>query len=192
MFHVSCYMIYLGSDHAGFKLKEAVKKYLAAQKIKFEDLGALELDTKDDYPDFGARVAQGVAVNPKKNKGILVCGSAEGMGMVANKFKGVRAAVVYNEETAKKSREHNDANILSISGWDLSEAKAKRIVKAWLSAKFSGGRHARRLKKIEWIERQNFNKKSVFKEYTVFDAIRDNQGKGIKANDLIKILKKIS
>ncbi len=149
-------MLYLGADHAGFKLKQAVKKYLAAQKIKFEDLGALKFDPKDDYPDFGVRVAQGVAVNPKKNKGILVCGSAEGMGMVANKFPGVRAAVVYNEETAKKSREHNDANVLSISGWGLPESKAKRIVKAWLSAKFSGGRHARRLKKIKEIEKENF------------------------------------
>lgn len=149
-------MIYLGADHAGFKLKEAVKKYLAAQGVKFEDLGSLKLDKKDDYPDFGARVAKGVAVNPKKNKGILVCGSSEGMGMVANKFPGVRAAVVYNEETAKKSREHNDANVLSISGWELNEAKMKKIVKAWLSAKFAGGRHARRLKKIAAIEKENF------------------------------------
>jgi len=149
-------MLYIGADHAGFGLKEKIKKYLAAKGVKFEDLGALKLDKKDDYPDFGARVAQGVAVNPKKNKGILVCGSAEGMGMVANKFPGVRAAVVYNEENAKKSREHNDANVLSISGWELSEAKAKRIVKAWLETKFSGGRHARRLKKIEEIEKENF------------------------------------
>ncbi len=149
-------MIYLGADHAGFKLKEALKEYLAGLGVKFEDLGALKLDAKDDYPDFGARVAQGVAVNPKKNKGILVCGSAEGMGMVANKFPGARAAVVYNEEAAKKSREHNDANVLSISGWGLSETKAKRIVKTWLAAKFAGGRHARRLKKISAIEKQNF------------------------------------
>lgn len=149
-------MLYLGADHAGFKLKEAVKKYLDGLKYKYEDLGALKLDKNDDYPDFGSRVAQGVAINPKKNKGILVCGSAEGMGMVANKFPGVRAAVIYNGEMAKKSREHNDANVLSISGWDLSETKAKRIVKTWLSAKFSGGRHARRLKKISAIEKENF------------------------------------
>lgn len=149
-------MIYIGADHAGFKLKETIKKYLSGQKIDFEDLGALKLDKNDDYPDFGAKVARGVAVNPKKNKGILVCGSAEGMGMVANKFKGVRAAVIYNEKTAKLSREHNDANVLSISGWEMSEAKAKRIIKTWLSAKFSGGRHVRRLQKIERIEKENF------------------------------------
>lgn len=149
-------MLYLGADHAGFRLKEKIKKYLDAQKIKFEDLGASKLAPDDDYPDFGARVAQGVAINPQKNKGILVCGSAEGMAMVANKFRGVRAAVAEHIMEAKKSREHNDANVLSISGWELSEAKAKRIISAWLSAKFSGGRHARRLKKIERIERQNF------------------------------------
>ncbi|MFH1193742.1 MAG: ribose 5-phosphate isomerase B [bacterium] len=149
-------MIYLGSDHAGFKLKKSVKKYLADLGYEFEDLGALKFDKKDDYPDYGARVAQGVSINPKKNKGILVCGSAEGMGMVANKFPGVRAAVIYNEEAAKLSREHNDANVLSISGWELSEAKAKRIVKAWLTARFAGGRHARRLKKIAEIEKENF------------------------------------
>ena len=149
-------MIYLGADHAGFKLKEAIKKYLAARGIEFEDLGALKLDAKDDYPDFGARVAQGVAMNPKKNKGILVCGSAEGMGMVANKFKGVRAAVIYNEKSAKLSREHNDANVLSISGWELNEAKMKKIVASWLETKFAGGRHARRLQKIAQIEKENF------------------------------------
>jgi RpiB/LacA/LacB family sugar-phosphate isomerase len=149
-------MLYLGSDHAGFKLKQAIKKYLDGLKYEYEDLGALKFDKNDDYPDYGARVAQGVSINPKKNRGVLVCGSAEGMGMVANKFRGVRAAVIYNEETAKFSREHNDANVLSISGWELPEAKAKRIIKAWLGAKFSGGRHARRLKKIAAIEEENF------------------------------------
>jgi len=149
-------MLYLGADHAGFKLKEAIKKYLSGLRYEFKDLGALKLDKKDDYPDFGAKVAGAVAKNPKKDKGILVCGSAEGMGMVANKFRGVRAAVIYNEETAKLSREHNDANVLSISGWSLSEAKAKKIVKAWLGAKFAGGRHMRRLEKITQIEKMNF------------------------------------
>ncbi len=185
MLHATCYMLYLGADHAGLKLKEAIKKYLAGLGVKFEDLGALKLDPKDDYPDFGARVAQGVAINPTKNKGILICGSAEGMGMVANKFKGVRAAVVYDKESAKLSREHNDANVLSISGWKLSEQKARGIIKKFLETKFSNGRHKRRLEKIEKIEKDNFRK-----GYTVFNATRDNQGKGIKARDLIRVLKK--
>lgn len=149
-------MIYLGSDHAGHNLKQAVKRFLTGRGYEYEDLGNLKLDEKDDYPDFGAMVAKKVSQSPKKNRGILVCGSAEGMGMVANKFKGVRAAVVYDEEAAKKSREHNDANVLSISGWKLNEAKMKKIVKAWLGAKFAGGRHARRLQKIAAIEKQNF------------------------------------
>jgi RpiB/LacA/LacB family sugar-phosphate isomerase len=149
-------MLYLGADHAGFKMKEKIKKYLAAKGVKFEDLGAEKLNEKDDYPDFGERVGKEVAANPKKNKGILVCGSAEGMGMVANKFAGVRAAVAHNEETARLSREHNDANVLSISGWELTEARTKKIIDSWLSAKFAGGRHARRLKKITEIEKNNF------------------------------------
>ncbi|PIR66775.1 MAG: ribose-5-phosphate isomerase [Parcubacteria group bacterium CG10_big_fil_rev_8_21_14_0_10_36_14] len=150
-------MIYLGSDHAGFKLKQAIKRYLSNHGYEYEDLGNLKLDEKDDYPDFGARVAQGVAINPKKNKGILVCGSAEGMGMVANKFKGARAAVVYDKESAKLSREHNDANVLSISGWKLSEQKVRAIVKEFLETKFSGEkRHKRRLEKIRKIEKVNF------------------------------------
>jgi len=149
-------MIYLGADHAGFKLKVKIKKYLTELKYEFKDLGALELDKKDDYPDFGAKVGAAVSKNPKANKGILVCGSAEGIGMVANKFRGVRAAVVYDEESAKKSREHNDANVLSISGWNLSETKARKIIKTWLQTKFSGGRHARRLEKIAQIEKDNF------------------------------------
>jgi len=149
-------MIYLGSDHAGFKLKQAIKKFLDDEGYKYEDLGNLKLDEKDDYPDYGARVAAGVAVNSKNNKGILICGSAEGMSMVANKFRGVRAAVVCDGKTAKLSREHNNANVLSLSGWELPETKAKKIVKAWLETKFAGGRHAKRLKKIEQIERENF------------------------------------
>ncbi|MFA5133215.1 MAG: ribose 5-phosphate isomerase B [Patescibacteria group bacterium] len=148
-------MLYIGSDHAGFNLKQALKKFLTREKYNFEDLGNLKLDEKDDYPDFGARVAQGVATNPKKNKGILICGSGQGMAIVANKFLGVRAAVVCDEDGAKKSREHNDANILAISG-NISESKIKKIVKAWLQSKFSGGRHSKRLKKIMQIEKDNF------------------------------------
>jgi ribose 5-phosphate isomerase B len=149
-------MVYLGADHAGFKLKEAIKKYLLSTENVAEDLGNLKFDENDDYPDYGARVAERVSKSPNRHKGILVCGSAEGMGMVANKFRGVRAAVVYNEETAKLSREHNDANVLSISGRGLSDNKAKRIVKVWLEARFAGGRHRRRLRKIAWIEKENF------------------------------------
>ncbi|MBU4421645.1 RpiB/LacA/LacB family sugar-phosphate isomerase [Patescibacteria group bacterium] len=149
-------MIYIGSDHAGFNLKQAVKRYLSNHGYEYEDLGNLKPDKKDDYPDFGARVAEKVGVAPLKNKGILICGSAEGMGMVANKFRGVRAAVVYDKEAAKLSREHNNANVISISGWKLTEQKARAIVKEFLETKFSGeARHKRRLEKIRKIEREN-------------------------------------
>ena len=149
-------MIFLGSDHAGFKLKQAIKRYLTAHGYQYEDLGSLKFNKKDDYPDFGKLVAEKVSSLPNKHKGVLVCGSAEGMGMVANKFKGVRAAVVYDVKTAKISRTHNDANLLSISGWDLSEQKAKKIVKEFLDTKFSGAkRHKRRLEKIKKIEKAN-------------------------------------
>lgn len=149
-------MIYLGSDHAGFNLKQAIKRFLSNKGYEYEDLGNLKLKKDDDYPDFGARVAGKVSEDPKNNKGILICGSAEGMGMVANKFKGVRAAVVYDKGSAKMAREHNDANVLSISGWKLTEAKAKTLVKEFLETKFSGGRHKRRVEKIKNIEKKNF------------------------------------
>ncbi|MBU1180345.1 RpiB/LacA/LacB family sugar-phosphate isomerase [Patescibacteria group bacterium] len=152
-------MLYLGSDHAGFKLKQAIKRYLSNHGYEYEDLGNLKLDKNDDYPDFGARVAKKVSEAPGKNKGILICGSAEGMGMVANKFRSVRAAVVYDKEAARLSREHNDANILSISGWKLTEQKARAIVKEFLETKFSGAkRHKRRLAKTGKIEKKNFKK----------------------------------
>lgn len=148
-------MLYLGSDHAGFKLKQAIKRYLTKEGWKFEDLGNLKLDSKDDYPDFGALVAERVSKEPKKHQGILICGSAEGMGIVANKFKGVRATVVYDKKTAKLSREHNDSNVLSISGWGLNDRKAKQIVKIFLETKFSGeARHKRRVEKIKKLEKK--------------------------------------
>lgn len=149
-------MIYLGADHAGFKLKEAVKKYLAAQKIKFEDLGAFAFDKNDDYPDFAAKVARAVAESPQKNKGILFCGTGLGMGIAANKFRGVRAVTAWQEGVAEDSREHNDANVLCIAAWDFPPDETESIIKAWLSAKFSHGRHARRVKKIADIEKKNF------------------------------------
>jgi len=150
-------MLFLGSDHNGFKLKQGVKRYLTNHGYEYEDLGNLELDKKDDYPDYGRLVAEKVSANPKKNKGILICGSAEGMGIVANKFRNVRAAIVYSESIAKKSREDTDCNILVLSGWVLSESKAKKILKVWLETEFSKApRHKRRLNKVKKIEKERF------------------------------------
>ncbi len=145
-------MLYLGADHAGFKLKEQIKKYLTSQEVKFADLGNLRLDKNDDYPDFGYKVAKAVAKD-KNSKGILICGTSFGVCIVANKVKGIRAVSVSNVKDAKLSREHNDSNVLCLSGWDLKPDLAQKIIKVWLNAKFNNEpRHKRRLAKIKKYE----------------------------------------
>ncbi len=150
--------IYLGADHAGFALKEKVKRWIRGKKIAFEDLGNLIYDKDDDYPDFAERV--GKRVVKEKVKGILFCGSAEGMAMAANKVKGVRAVAVWDKKIAELSRKHNDANVLCLAGGGmlkpipgLSLGKAKEIISVWLRMQFSGeARHKRRIEKIRQIE----------------------------------------
>jgi ribose 5-phosphate isomerase B len=138
--------IAIGSDHAGYELKEDIKKYLKRNKISFNDLGAYSSDPVD-YPDIAKKVAR--AVGLKKNKfGILICGTGIGMAMAANKVKGVRAAVSHNVFTAKMSRAHNDANILTLGARVLSNKLAIKIVAAFLETPFEGGRHLRRVRKI--------------------------------------------
>lgn len=139
--------IALGSDHAGFKLKEHIKGYLRKMRIPFSDLGTFS-EESCDYPDFGYKVAKAVA-QKKFTRGILFCGSAVGMGMVANKVKGIRAVAAYDLYTARMSREHNDANVLCLAERRTSPALATRIVNLWLKTKFAGGRHRRRVRKIE-------------------------------------------
>jgi len=145
-------MIYLGADHAGFKLKEQIKKYLQAQKLKFQDLGNFKFVKDDDYPEFGLKVAKAVAKTPQ-NRGILICGSSFGICIVANKVKGIRAVSICNIKDAKLSREHNDANVLCLSGCDLKSEMAKKIINSWLRTKFSKAkRHLRRLAIIKRYE----------------------------------------
>jgi ribose 5-phosphate isomerase B len=145
-------MIVIGADHAGYKLKEKLKRWLAEQGHKVRDVGAHTLDKNDDYPVYAYKVAKAVAGG--KGKGILLCGSAEGVCIAANKVKGVRAVAVWTVQNAKLSRKHNDANVLCLSGWELSPAEAKKIVKAWLKTAFTAkARHVRRLKEITRIER---------------------------------------
>jgi len=145
-------IIYLGSDHAGFKLKGEIKQYLQSQKLKFLDLGNLKLDKNDDYPDYGYKVAKAVAGN-KNSKGILACGSSYGVCIVANKVKRIRAVSIGSVKDAILSREHNDANVLCLSGWSLQSNLGKKIIKAWLETSFSKAtRHQRRLNKIKKIE----------------------------------------
>jgi len=146
-------MIYLGADHAGFNLKEKIKAYLEKHHISYIDLGATEYDKDDDYPDFAVLVAKSVAKN-SRDRGILVCGSGNGMAIAANKIKGARAAVAWDSYSAKKAVQDDYANILALPAWDITEQLALRAVKEYLSAKFStAARHKRRVNKIKKLER---------------------------------------
>lgn len=150
-------MIYLGSDHRGFELKEKIKTALEAESLELQDVGALRYEKTDDYVDFAKAAAEKVAENPEKNKAILICGSGHGMDVVANKYKGVRSVLVFNTGVAVQSREHENANILVLASDWLEEEEAIEIVKVWLATDFTGEeRHVRRLRKIEEIEKQNF------------------------------------
>ena len=150
-------MIYLVADHRGFELKEALKAHLNERGIAFEDLGAAAYDQSDDYVDFAARAAGLVAANPSVHKGIFLCGSGHGVDIVANKFKGIRVALCWNEDVAKQSREHDNANVLVLPSDWLTEEQVRGIVEVWLKTAFSGEeRHQRRLEKIRNIEKKNF------------------------------------
>ena len=138
--------ISLASDHAGFVLKEIIKKKLINKKIKVFDLGPRTKDSVD-YPDYAKKVARNVC-SKRTNMGILVCGSGTGMAMSANKFRKIRAAVCYNSASTRLSRTHNNANILAIGSRLTNNKKALKLVNIFLSTKFEGGRHLRRVKKI--------------------------------------------
>ncbi len=139
--------VILASDHAGLRLKEKVKKYLARKKIEYEDLGT-ESFTSVDYPDYALKVAEKVAKN-KNTRGILICGTGTGMTVAANKVKGIRAVAAYDAYSAKMSRRDNDTNVLGLRGRFFSLEKIKKIITVWLDTPFSGEkRHKRRIKKI--------------------------------------------
>ena len=138
--------ISLASDHAGFVLKEIIKKKLIRQKVKVFDLGPTTKDSVD-YPDYAKKVARNVC-SKRTNIGILVCGSGTGMAMSANKFRKIRAAVCYNSASTRLSRTHNNANILALGSRLTNNKKALKLVNIFLSTKFEGGRHLRRVKKI--------------------------------------------
>lgn len=139
--------IALGADHAGFSEKEKVKHTLDDLGIEYEDMGTFSGESVD-YPDFAKKVARSVA-NGTYPQGLLVCGSGTGMAIAANKVKGVRAAVAWNEDIARLAREHNDANILALPARFTPDEGLEKIVRAWFAAKFEGGRHAARVEKIE-------------------------------------------
>ncbi len=142
--------IVMGSDHAGYALKELIKDYLAALNFQIKDCGAFSEDSVD-YSDFGIAVAEKIA-SGDFNRGILVCGTGLGMSMVANRFKNVRAALCNDIFSAMMSRQHNDSNILVLGGRVIGEELAKEIVHVWLKTPFEGGRHQKRIEKFDTIK----------------------------------------
>ena len=138
--------VFLASDHAGFLLKNNISKFLKMKGIKIFDLGPKNKDSVD-YPDFAHLLAKKIN-KQKKNMGILVCGSGEGMVMAANRHKNVRAALCYNEKSAKLSRLHNNANVITIGSRLTKKSVALRCVDIFLKTNFEGGRHLRRVRKI--------------------------------------------
>lgn len=138
--------VYIGADHNGFELKEGIKEFLRKRKFEVIDEGNIVFDQNDDYPLFAIKVGRSVADN--KSKGILICGTAQGMCIAANKIKGVRAAIAYNVKEAKIIREHNDANIICLPAW-RPISYIYKIIDVFLNTKFSNVvRHKRRVDQI--------------------------------------------
>lgn len=140
----------IGADHGGFTLKERIKKWLESMDFEVEDLGTFT-EKSCDYPDFAGKVAG--KVSEGKGIGLLFCGTGIGMCMAANKVKGIRAALVFNEFTGKMAREHNNANVLCLGGRTTSFEQAKKAINAFLKSEFQGGRHLRRVNKIMALEK---------------------------------------
>ncbi len=146
-------MIYLAGDHAGYELKNRIKKLLDKMKLEYKDVGPRKFNSDDDYPDFILPAAKSVSENPG-SKGIVFGGSGQGEAIAANKVRGIRAAVYYGGplKIVKLSRLHNDSNILSIGARFLNAKEAEEAVKLWLTTEYEGGRHERRIRKIKEFE----------------------------------------
>ncbi len=140
----------IASDHAGYELKESLKKSLKEEGVELLDLGPQNSDSVD-YPDYGIKLAKAVAEDDGMN-GIVICGTGIGMSIVVNRFPGIRGTLCSDLYTAKLCREHNDSNILILGGRVVGKGLALEIVKTWLSTPFEGGRHQKRLDKIKDID----------------------------------------
>lgn len=146
-------MIYIASDHGGFKLKTSLNKFLTKQSHAFKDLGPKKFKDGDDYPDYASLVAKKVSSKPNSDVGILICRSGQGVCIVANKFKKVRAALVWNIKEAKMSRTDDMTNVLCLPADYVSTKMAEQIVKTWLETPYSKNpRHVRRVNKISKID----------------------------------------
>lgn len=144
--------ILIASDHAGFRLKEKIKPYLEKAGLRVKDLGTYS-EERCDYPGFAAALAKKIS-DGRQKRGILICSSGIGVSIVANRFKGVRAALCYNPKAAECSRRHNDSNILVLGSRFINPGLGKKIIKIWLDTRFEGGRHRRRLNLIKKIEKE--------------------------------------
>ena len=138
--------IVIASDHAGYSLKEYVKKYFIRKKLLIKDIGTKN-DKKVDYPDYAHKLSKILKKN-KNTAGVLICGSGQGMIMAANKHKNIRAALCYNVKSTKLSRLHNDANIITLGSRLISKKNAIKYLNIFLKTKFEGGRHKKRIEKI--------------------------------------------
>ena len=145
--------VFLGSDHAGFKMKEDLKPYFEQRGIELVDVGTNGEDSVD-YPDFAELVARAVAEGDA-DRGVLVCGSGIGMAMAANKIDGVRAAMVTDPELARMMRLHNDANVVTLGGRYIPLRVAQQILDEFLDTEFEGGRHSRRVEKMAALEQSD-------------------------------------
>lgn len=146
-------MVAIGSDHGGYKLKEEIKKYLDEQGIEYKDYGTYS-EERTDYPIYGKKVAEAVS-KKEADQGILICRSGCGMTVVANKYKGVRAATMYDEIAAKLAKEDDDINVLTIGADYVTVSQAISVIRNWIGAKFKGGRYGERLNLVEEIENEN-------------------------------------
>lgn len=144
--------IAIGSDHAGFESKERAKTELLALGVEVVDKGTHSLESVD-YPDFGAAVARAVA-SGEVERGVLICGSGIGVSIAANKIPGARAALCWNEETARLAREHNDANVLCFGARFIEPEQAARMVRLFLETEFAGERHRQRVEKLSALDRR--------------------------------------
>lgn len=140
--------LYLGCDHAGFELKEVIRRYLVELGQPFQDLGCDSAEVSVNYPDYAQKVVRAMLAEPG-SRGILICGTGLGMSMAANRFAGIRAALCQELYTARMSRLHNDANLLVMGGRIVGSGLAREIVRVWLTTPFEGGRHQDRLNLID-------------------------------------------
>ena len=171
--------IALGSDHGGLALKEVVKEHLKVLGMRVLDMGTHSTDSTD-YPEYG-RVASQAVADGQAEFGILFCTTGVGMSMVANKVSGVRAALVFDSATARLAREHNDANVLCLAGRSTKPEEAKRMVESFISARFEGGRHERRVRKIEGVQAAELKLRNVDPQIAdIIDHERDRQQQNIE------------